>query len=174
MRRRSIAPTARRASVVSMYPTSPPGPWKSSAARGWPRMPVQALLLSPGLCGLDTMRALADDDSLSLPILSHPAFQGSFVVRPGEGISHGLLFGQIRGLRCRCHDFSQLRRPIFLYSRGMPRDCGGHGSADGSAQADFSRSGRRTEPIASRNWSRSTAVTRSFWSVGGCSSTAPI
>jgi ribulose-bisphosphate carboxylase large chain len=57
-----------------------------------------ALLVCPGLCGLEAMRTLADDDEVALPILSHPAFQGSFVVRPGEGLSHGLLFGQIARL----------------------------------------------------------------------------
>jgi len=53
------------------------------------------LLVNPGLCGLDSMRAVADDDGVALPILAHPAFQGSLVVRPDEGMSHGLIFGQI-------------------------------------------------------------------------------
>jgi ribulose-bisphosphate carboxylase large chain len=53
------------------------------------------LMVSPGLTGLDTMRALADDDALALPILSHPALLGSFTVSPQAGIAHGALFGQI-------------------------------------------------------------------------------
>lgn len=53
------------------------------------------LLVSPGLTGLDAMRALAADDELGLPILSHPALQGSFVVSPCSGISHFALFGQL-------------------------------------------------------------------------------
>jgi len=56
------------------------------------------LLVCPGICGLDAMRAVADDDATSLPIMAHPAFQGSFVVRPEEGFSHGLLFGLIARL----------------------------------------------------------------------------
>jgi ribulose-bisphosphate carboxylase large chain len=56
------------------------------------------LLVNPGLCGFDAMRAVADHDGVALPILAHPAFQGSFVVRPGEGMSHGLIFGQIARL----------------------------------------------------------------------------
>lgn len=56
------------------------------------------VLVCPGLCGLDAMRAVADDDETALPILSHPAFQGSFVVRPEEGFSHHLIFGQIARL----------------------------------------------------------------------------
>lgn len=56
------------------------------------------LLICPGLTGLDAMRAVADDDQVSLPIVAHPAFQGSFVVRPDEGFSHPLLFGQLARL----------------------------------------------------------------------------
>jgi len=53
------------------------------------------LLISPGLVGFDTMRLLADDDSLALPIMSHPALLGSFVTSPTNGMSHFALFGQI-------------------------------------------------------------------------------
>lgn len=57
-----------------------------------------ALLLCPGISGLDAMRALADDDAIALPILSHPALQGSFVADPTSGISHFCLFGQLNRL----------------------------------------------------------------------------
>ncbi|HSB80452.1 MAG TPA: RuBisCO large subunit C-terminal-like domain-containing protein [Candidatus Methylomirabilis sp.] len=57
-----------------------------------------ALLVSPGLAGLDAMRAVADDSRVGLPILSHPAFQGSYVLHPETGISHYALFGQIARL----------------------------------------------------------------------------
>jgi ribulose-bisphosphate carboxylase large chain len=53
------------------------------------------LLMSPGLCGFEAMRQLADDDVLALPILSHPAFQGGFIASPNSGFSHHALFGQI-------------------------------------------------------------------------------
>jgi ribulose-bisphosphate carboxylase large chain len=53
------------------------------------------LLVAPGLTGLDAMRSLADDDRLALPILSHPAFQGTYVLYSSSGISHQLLFGQL-------------------------------------------------------------------------------
>jgi ribulose-bisphosphate carboxylase large chain len=56
------------------------------------------LLFIPGVAGLDTMRWLADEDDLSLPILAHPAFQGSFTVRPEEGVSHGVLYGRLNRL----------------------------------------------------------------------------
>jgi len=53
------------------------------------------LLVAPGLVGLSTMRVLADDDSIALPVVAHPALQGSFVVHPDQGISHFALFGQL-------------------------------------------------------------------------------
>jgi len=57
-----------------------------------------ALLVSPGLTGFDAMRRIADDDSIDLPILAHPAMLGSFVTSPDNGISHHALFGQIMRL----------------------------------------------------------------------------
>jgi ribulose-bisphosphate carboxylase large chain len=57
-----------------------------------------ALLVAPGLVGLGTLARLAGDDEIALPVLSHPAFQGSFVVGPDHGISPGALFGQIARL----------------------------------------------------------------------------
>lgn len=55
------------------------------------------LLIAPGLTGLDVMREIAEDDSIALPIISHPAFQGSYVIGRG-GISHSVLFGEINRL----------------------------------------------------------------------------
>ncbi|MBN1655464.1 MAG: ribulose 1,5-bisphosphate carboxylase large subunit [Deltaproteobacteria bacterium] len=56
------------------------------------------LLICPGLTGYDTMRAVADDDSIALPILCHPAMQGAFTTHRGSGIAHGVLYGQINRL----------------------------------------------------------------------------
>ena len=53
------------------------------------------LLVLPGLCGFEAMRQLADDDSIALPILAHPAFQGGFIAAEQCGFSHYALFGQI-------------------------------------------------------------------------------
>ena len=53
------------------------------------------LLVAPGLTGLDVMRCLADDDGLALPIFTHPAFQGTYVLHPASGMSHQVLFGQL-------------------------------------------------------------------------------
>lgn len=57
-----------------------------------------ALLIAPGLAGLGLLAQLAADATLGLPILSHPAFQGSYVIGPESGISPAALFGQIARL----------------------------------------------------------------------------
>ena len=56
------------------------------------------LLLAPGLIGWDRMRALADDESVGLPILFHPAFLGGFSVSPDAGLDHGVLYGTLARL----------------------------------------------------------------------------
>ena len=53
------------------------------------------LVISPGLAGIDTVRMLASDDSIALPIMSHPSFLGSFVAAPESGFGHAALFGQL-------------------------------------------------------------------------------
>lgn len=57
-----------------------------------------AILISPGLTGLGVMAQIAADDAVDLPILSHPAFQGSFFTSPDQGIAPGALFGQFARL----------------------------------------------------------------------------
>jgi len=56
------------------------------------------LMIAPGIVGFDPMRSLADDDRINLPILTHPALQGSFVTHPDNGISHFVIFGQLARL----------------------------------------------------------------------------
>ena len=53
------------------------------------------LLISPGLTGWDTMRQLAEDERLVLPVIMHPALLGSFATDPHSGLSHYTLFGQL-------------------------------------------------------------------------------
>ena len=50
------------------------------------------------LTGMDAMRTLADDDRIGIPIMSHPAFIGTFVTGAEQGISHYALYGQIMRL----------------------------------------------------------------------------
>ena len=51
------------------------------------------LLISPGLTGFDAMRSLGSDESLNLPILSHPAFLGASVGSERGGVAPGVLYG---------------------------------------------------------------------------------
>lgn len=55
------------------------------------------LMVAPGIVGFDLMRELADDNALGLPVLTHPALQGSFVTSM-NGFSHGVIFGQLARL----------------------------------------------------------------------------
>lgn len=75
-----------------------PAPQIAERARAAKEAGAGALLISPFLSGLDTMRALADDDSVGLPLLAHPAFSGSFVTSPENGIEHGVLYGTLMRL----------------------------------------------------------------------------
>ena len=56
---------------------------------------AKSLILSPGLAGFETMRLIAEDDSIGLPLFYHPAFHGSYVVSPDSGMSHYSFFGQL-------------------------------------------------------------------------------
>lgn len=53
------------------------------------------LMAAPGLVGPDTVRWLAEEDGIGLPVISHPAFQGTFVANENNGISHHVVFGQL-------------------------------------------------------------------------------
>jgi ribulose-bisphosphate carboxylase large chain len=57
-----------------------------------------ALLVLPGITGFDSLRLLAADDSLALPIQGHPAMLGSLVTSKSEGISHGIALGTLMRL----------------------------------------------------------------------------
>ncbi|MCE5286801.1 MAG: RuBisCO large subunit C-terminal-like domain-containing protein [Pelosinus sp.] len=62
------------------------------------RLGAKGLMVAPALIGFDTMRLLAEDNSIALPIFSHPAFLGSFTASETNGISHYVLYGQITRL----------------------------------------------------------------------------
>ncbi len=62
------------------------------------KMGVGGLLIAPGLVGFDTIRMLAKDDTVNLPLIGHPAFLGSMVVNQSSGIEQGVLFGQLHRL----------------------------------------------------------------------------
>ena len=57
-----------------------------------------ALLVLPGITGFDSLRVLAHDDTLALPIQGHPSLLGSLVTSKQEGIAHGIIFGTLMRL----------------------------------------------------------------------------
>lgn len=56
------------------------------------------VLVMPGLVGWQTVQALASDADFGLPVMTHPAFTGAFVLSPDFGIAHGLLYGALQRL----------------------------------------------------------------------------
>ena len=54
-----------------------------------------ALLMLPGITGFDSMRAIAEDDSINLPIQAHPSMLGSMLMNENQGIDHGILLGTL-------------------------------------------------------------------------------
>jgi len=91
------AEKARRKIIYAPNVTAPAGEMGKRASFAQ-KAGAGALLVSPGLTGFDSMRQLADDDNLGLPLLAHPAFLGSFVTSPDNGISPFTLFGQLMRL----------------------------------------------------------------------------
>ena len=53
------------------------------------------VMIAPGLVGWDAIRLLATDDACALPIFSHPAWLGTFVIDSDHGLSHQVVFGQL-------------------------------------------------------------------------------
>ncbi len=52
-----------------------------------------AIMVAPGLIGFDRLAALAKDDNLGLPIISHPSFSGGFLMPGISGIEAPVWFG---------------------------------------------------------------------------------
>ena len=59
------------------------------------RLGAGGVMVAPGLAGWDTIRLLAADDGLALPILSHPAWLGTFVLDADQGVAHHVIYGQL-------------------------------------------------------------------------------
>ncbi|RMH37353.1 MAG: ribulose 1,5-bisphosphate carboxylase large subunit [Nitrospirae bacterium] len=56
---------------------------------------ASGLLMCPGLMGFDALRQMAHDARIALPVMSHPAFLGSFIHSPAQGIAPSVLFGEL-------------------------------------------------------------------------------
>lgn len=93
----AVARANRQTGGQSIYVpnVTAPGDLTLQRARFAARAGAGGLLVSPGLAGLGALTQLAADEQIARPILSHPAFLGSFVTCPENGIAPGVLFGQI-------------------------------------------------------------------------------
>lgn len=94
--RRANAESGRRAIYVPNV--TAPAHEVAGRARHAREAGAGGILVAPGLVGMDTMRMLADDPDVSLPVISHPAFLGSMVTSPENGVEHGVLFGLLQRL----------------------------------------------------------------------------
>lgn len=56
---------------------------------------ADGIMIMPAFCGMDMARVLAEDDSLGLPIMSHPGFYGTYHSVPEFGISQYVINGQL-------------------------------------------------------------------------------
>jgi ribulose-bisphosphate carboxylase large chain len=81
------------------------------------------LMLIPGHCGLDFVRRIADDDAIDLPLMSHPAFLGSYVLSPDFGVNHLVLHGQL--LRLAGADMSVFPNYVGRFASYSREDCAG-------------------------------------------------
>ncbi len=56
---------------------------------------ADGILLSPGLVGYQTLHDLSRDPAYALPIMSHPAFLGSYAMTPAQGLAPSVLYGRL-------------------------------------------------------------------------------
>ncbi len=57
---------------------------------------AHGLLIMPGLFGFDLVRRIALDDTLAMPVMTHPSFLGPYVLSKDTGLTHGLMFGTLQ------------------------------------------------------------------------------
>lgn len=59
---------------------------------------ADGLLIMPGLLGFGVVDRIARDDSLTLPVMTHPAFLGPYVLSADTGFTHAMMFGTLQRL----------------------------------------------------------------------------
>ncbi len=87
---------------------------------------ADGILLSPGLVGYEALHDLSRCDDLALPIMSHPAFLGTYAINPENGLAPNVLYGQLprlAGADITIYPTYGLTFPI------TPHDCALIGSA---------------------------------------------
>ncbi|CAF0696023.1 RuBisCO large subunit C-terminal-like domain-containing protein [Candidatus Methylacidithermus pantelleriae] len=93
----SIQDAASRTGKRTLYVPNVTAPMEeiSSRARLAKKAGAGGLLLCPGISGWDSVRMLATDPELGLPLFVHPALLGSFIAKPQSGFSPEVLFGTL-------------------------------------------------------------------------------
>lgn len=56
---------------------------------------ADGILLSPGLVGYQALHDLSRDIAEALPIMSHPAFLGTYAMTPTQGLAPSVLYGRL-------------------------------------------------------------------------------
>ena len=56
---------------------------------------ADGILLSPGLVGYQALHDLSRHPTEALPIMSHPAFLGTYAITPTQGLAPSVLYGQL-------------------------------------------------------------------------------
>lgn len=57
---------------------------------------AHGLLIMPGLFGFDLVRRIARDDTLDMPLMTHPSFLGPYVLSKDTGFSHAMMLGTLQ------------------------------------------------------------------------------
>ncbi len=93
----AVAKANRETGRACVYLPHVTGRWEAMQARCLFAKQAGAggVLICPGLAGFDAIRDMARDNAVNLPILSHPALLGSYIVHPDGGIAPAVIFGQL-------------------------------------------------------------------------------
>jgi S-methyl-5-thioribulose 1-phosphate isomerase len=59
---------------------------------------ADGLLIMPGLLGFGVVDRIARDAALAMPVMTHPAFLGPYVLSADTGFTHGMMFGTLQRL----------------------------------------------------------------------------
>lgn len=81
---------------------------------------ADGILLSPGLVGYQTLHDLSRHATETLPIMSHPAFLGTYAINPENGLAPKMLYGRLPRLAGADITIYPTYGLNFLISR---RDC---------------------------------------------------
>lgn len=93
----AVARANQETGRICLYVPHVTGPWEALRRRSLFAKQAGAggLLICPGLVGFDTLRDVARDEAIALPIVSHPALLGSFIVSHESGLAPSVVFGQL-------------------------------------------------------------------------------